>query len=535
MKRILNLIFLFLLTSAAVLTAQSQDEELGRLYARHAWDAWKASRLSDFSELLETGLEYDDENPDLLCLKGLDARASGRYGEAGNWFSRAFYSGNQPEQIDTGDILGWLFEMHYRLGNDRELESLYFTVNEISRDSSDILFYTVLSLYRLGKRDKAYQMAEEGVYRYQDQRFLILLSSWSQESRYPGVLEEYIQRQGLRYPDLLARVVMLPESDNRQTLASLYISLYNDLNSWYFRNYVLGFTAGDTVVPDFSDSTRVWPLKALQSYLQEHPDMSSMMSGVHNVMLDGSGDGISDLKIHKKAGSVLWEYDPDQDGIPDTVLVWDRDDILQSVSFYEDDLSRSFHYYDYPYVDRVSISGGMRNHREYNFLPGSFGFPLTENTDTLHVQILMDSRQGENIYTPESEILKHSFSLIDSVTGDENVPFREYTVVDGMIRRFREDSNFDGRFDRTVLLDDWLPYEGYRDIDNDGAFDLKEKYIDGRFAGFIFEGAESRLEEYQDLWSRRKYQLWDFTRNGFYDALLVREDDGSWKEMLITQ
>ncbi|MDC7242073.1 MAG: hypothetical protein PQJ50_17095, partial [Spirochaetales bacterium] len=479
MKKQLNLIFLLLFSAAAFVTAQSQDEELARLYARHAWDAYRSSRLSDFRDLLDTGLEYDDENPDLLCLKGLDARSSGRYGEAGNWFTRAFYSGNQPEQIDTGDILGWLFEMQYRLGNDEDLESLFFTVNEISRDTSDILFYTVLSLHRLGKKDRAFTMAEEGVYRYQDQRFLILLSSWSSEEYYPGVLAEYADRQGLRYPDLLSRVVMLPESENREALASLYLTQYNDLNSWYFRKYVLGYPSGNTSIPYLSDTNRVWPLKALQHYLNDYPDMSYMMSRMQNVMLDGSGDGITDLRIYRKGSRVLWEYDRDQDGIADTVLVWSGQSLLESVTFHDNDLSRTFHYYDYPFVDRVSITGAMRNHREYNFLPGSFGFPLTKNTNDLHVQILMDPRQGDSIYIPESEILGHSFSLIDSVTGEEPVPFREYTVVDGMIRRFREDSNFDGRFDRTVLLDNWLPYEGYRDIDNDGAVDLKEKYIDG--------------------------------------------------------
>lgn len=534
MKKKLILILIFLSIIASV-TAQSQDTELARLYARYAWDAYGSSRWQEFSDLVEKGLEYDGLNPDLLSFKGLEARSAGHYEEARQWFSKAFYSGYQAQHIKNRDILAWLFEMHFRLGKDSELESLYYTINEITRDSQEILFYTVMSLHRLGRTERAIKLAEEGVYRYQDQRFLILLSLWTDDKSYPGILSEYIERQGLLYPDLLARAVLSEENKNPSVLASLYLEQKNDLNSWYIRKTVLNLPVDDTDIPDFTDSRRIWPLKTLQSYVREHPDMGLLMSELSYMSLDSSGDGIVDFSILKKRNEMIWELDFNQDGIADTRMVWDESSVLQSVTYIQDDLKRSFHYYEYPYIERVDISGGRRNFREYHYLPGSFTFSMAEGDDDLHVQLLMAPAGNSPIFTYESDILKNCFSLIDSVTEDEMKPFREYTVVDGMIRRFREDSNFDGQFDRTVLLENWLPYEGYRDIDSDGEFDLKEKYINGRFAGFEYEGGESRLEEYQDLWSRRRYQLWDFSKNGFYDALLEQKGDGSWDEMLIEQ
>jgi hypothetical protein len=531
-KVILIFIFLSIIGSS---WAQNLDIELARLYARHAWDAYGSSRWQEFSDLVEKGLEYDDLNPDLLSFRGLEARSEGHYEEARKWFSKAFYSGYQAEHVKNRDILAWLFEMNYRLGNDSELESLYYTINEITRDNQDILFYTALSLHRLGRTEDAVKLAEEGVYRYQDQRFLILLSLWSDNSSYPGILSEYIERQGLLYPDLLARAVLSPENKNPSVLASLYLAQENDLNSWYIRKTVLGLPVDDTLIPDFTDSRRIWPLKTLQSYINEHPDMGELMSELTYMSLDSSADGIVDFTILKKGDEIVWELDFNQDGTADTRMIWDNSSVLQSVTYIQDDLIRSFYYYDYPYIERVDISGGRRNFREYYYLPGSFRFSLGDKPEELHVQLLMKNEDNAPVFTEESDILNNCFSLIDSVTEDEKKPFREYTVVDGMIRRFREDSNFDGQFDRTVLLDNWLPYEGYRDIDNDGDYDLKEKYINGRFAGFVYEGGESRLEEYQDLWSRRRYQLWDFSKNGFYDALLEQKGDGSWDEMLIEQ
>lgn len=529
-KLILFLIFFSILISVQ---AQSQDKELARLYAKHAWHAYGSHKWDDFSNLIDKGLEYDDLNSDLLCFKGLEAREKGRYEAALQWFSKAFYSGFQAQHIKTRDILAWLFEMHYRLGNDSDLESLFYTISEITRDHQDILYYTVLSMHRLGHVEEAVDLAEEGVYRYQDQRFLILLNLWTGEDRYARILSEYIQRQGLLFPDLLAMAVLSPDNENPGILASLYLEQENDLNSWYIRKTVLNLPVDDTVIPDFTDSRRVWPLRTLQSFITEHPDMGELMSRLSYMSLDSSGDGIADFMIFKKRDELIWELDFDQDGVADSRLVWDDASVLQSVSYIEEDLLRHFIYYDYPLIERVKISGGRRNLREYHYLPGSYTFPMSDEAAQLHVQLLMSPDRIQPVFTKESDLLKNCFSLFDSVTDNDVKPFREYTVVDGMIRRFREDSNFDGQFDRTVLLERWLPFEGYRDINGDGVVDLKEKYINGRFAGFVYESNEGSLEEYQDLWSRRRYQLWDFSKDGFYDALLEQKGDGSWDEMLI--
>ena len=182
-----------------------QDRELGLIYARHAWSAFESSRWSDFQSLTEKGLEYDGGNPDLLGFKGVQAMNASRYADAFQWFTKAWYGGLEPEVLSRTDIMGWLFEVGFRLEKDGELESYYFSGSEMVRDDPEILFYAARSLRRLGREDRALELAEEGLYRFQDQRFLILLCSWTGEDRYTGMLSEYIGRQGILLSRLLRR------------------------------------------------------------------------------------------------------------------------------------------------------------------------------------------------------------------------------------------------------------------------------------------------------------------------------------------
>jgi len=533
-KPLLTFLILSLLSSVFAFAIE-QDTELAKLYARYAWNARSSGNLVGFSELTAKGFEYDSTNPDILCFRGLESMKAGLFADAEKWFSKSYYSGYQTEQVSSKDVLGWLFEVNYRLGKDREIDSLYNSTSELTRDDPDILFFTSLSLYRLGKEDLAFSLAASGVYRYQDQRFLILLSSWSDDLYYPGILSEYVARQGIRYPDLMARTILTSGVRNAESLAGLYVEQFNDLNSWYFKTYIFHLPFDAASVPDFSDSTRVWPLVCLQKYIETRSEMGDLMKNLSHISLDSTSDGIADFFMKAQGHDIVWELDPDQDGIINSRLVWDRGNHLKTLEYRDSRMVRTFHYYHYPSVDRITLSGPERNLRDYNYLPGSYEFSLSDKTEKLHISLLFHLDSINQNFIPESEILKNCFSLIDSVTNPGLTPFREYTVIDGMIRRFREDSNFDGNFDRVVLLNNWLPYEGYRDIDGDGVYDLREKYSTGRFSGFIFEGDNTTLEEYHDLWNKKRYQLWDFSKDGFYNALLEQNYDGSWSEILFEE
>ncbi len=503
-----------------------QDRELGQIYAKHAWSAFESSRNSDFKSLTEKGLEYDDINPDLLGFKGIQALNSARYAEALQWFTKAWYSGMEPEVLSFADIMGWLFEVGFRLKKDHELESYYFSGSEMVTDDPDIMFYAARSLRRLGRKRDAVKLAEEGLYRFQDQRFLMLLCSWGADEKYFKILTEYIERQGIIYPDLLALAVL--QSGGDAGLASLYVQQYSDLNSWYFKKQFLGL--GAPAFKGYCEPGRIWPLEVFTAYRDVYP--AEIPEGLGR--LDADADGLADIFLVESEGALQWRFDPGQDGDADYVMTWSPSGKLRSVEEFSLHRDMSLFYYDYPYVDRVVLSGGERSRREYLFLPGSLMYPLLPDGEDGVVSFLGRSEAPMGDFLPESDLLKNCFSLVEQMSRGEKKPFREYTVVDGMIRRFREDSNLDGRFDRVVLIDNWLPYEGYRDIDGSGSYELKEKYINGRLAGFEYEGPDSRMEEYQDLWNRSRFQLWDFSRDNFFDAYLRRREDGSWEEYLLT-
>ena len=73
MNKYFTFLLVLLVSGSAVLSAQrSPDPEMARLYARYAWNAYKDKDWQEFANLVEKGVEFDRENPDLLCFQGVD-------------------------------------------------------------------------------------------------------------------------------------------------------------------------------------------------------------------------------------------------------------------------------------------------------------------------------------------------------------------------------------------------------------------------------------------------------------------------------
>ena len=252
-----------------------------------------------------------------------------------------------------------------------------------------------------------------------------------------------------------------------------------------------------------------------------------------DMYIDQSGDGIEDWIIRNAGNSLIWIRDENQDGLADFRINWESGQELSSVEYFHRDYTLSCFYYDYPHVDHIEIGGEGRNVREYLYLPGSYDLPVLAASD-FSWQSCFDITEGNTPFwmrLSESDYLKYCYSLKDSVTDSASGLFREYTIINGAIKRFREDSNFDGYFDRMVLLEDWAPVEGYRDLNLDGIFDLKEIYSNGRLSGMEIQGDHSRIEEYYDLWNSKRYQLWNFDQTSFFDAILIQNADLTWVEL----
>ncbi len=521
-----------------------QDEHVARLYARYAAEAYENARWEDFKSLEEKGLEYDPANPDLLYFKGMRLMNEKDYKGGLLCFERAWHSAESPRVVKGSDILGRLAEAGYTLGRHNLLVRLYHSVASLERSSPDLIFYTALALKSLGKVQEACLLAEEGLGRFQDQRCLILLASWVDEGPWKSVLAGSVERRGILYPDLLAREIL--KTRNPVLMASLYVERFNDVNSLYFRNRILDMPFLGK--PSFAGRGRIWSLQVFLYWVKKNPE-ELLNRELYDVMrLDSTGDGLADLEIRKTSRGWSWKLDQDQDGREDYALQWNVEGDLRrlySVSDYE---QRLYNYYDYPFLDSVSIEGPGRSVREYLFFPGIHVLEIHpgnsgqskaskekgEGGSQGIMLSILENPEGFGIAEAgESHLLKSCFSIIESVRREELYTFREYTVAGGNILRFREDSNFDGCFDRRVILSNWLPVAGVRDLDGDGVEDFKEKYIHGRFAGFDYEGETDRLEEFQDLWNRQRFQLWDFSKDGFYDAFLKCSTQGVWEEYLL--
>ena len=199
---------LLVFSSAALSAQRSPDPEMARLYARYAWNAYKDEDWHEFANLVEKGVEFDRENPDLLCFEGMILLRERDYRGVSEKYNAAFKQSDRTEYLKCDDILSVLSRMFYRLGEYRKQTDLFYAACDDNRDDPDFLFYSVLSFFALQEKETAIALAEEGVYRFQDQRFLILLCAWMENSGYPVILNESLNRQGMLYPDLMARMIL---------------------------------------------------------------------------------------------------------------------------------------------------------------------------------------------------------------------------------------------------------------------------------------------------------------------------------------
>ncbi len=508
----------------------TQDMEIASLYSRHAWEAWQEGRWEEFGFLVDQGLSYNPTNPDLMGFKGILYMNTYEFSKAETWLTDAYYSNTLTEYLSKKDILARLFEIHYRSGNDAYVETLYSQSSVFARDDPSILFYTAMSLRRTGHYKEAEELAIEGAYRYQDQRFLIALVGWQEDSPFLPVLSESVLQGGLRYPDLMVRQILSSTTTNPEALAWMYMGLFQDINSWYFRKVLFELPVDEFPPPDFSDSQRVWPLTSLQLYLTESPTMDTLFENTSYIALDSENDGISNVVLRKEEDSITWEVDFNQDGNVNLLYVWTQEGELRSLTVYGSYQVRRYDYYVYPYVERILFNGDKRNQREYLYLPRSYSLPLIPEPENLLLYVFKNLKENISNFAPESEFLARSYSLVESVSSPEGAtPFRTYTIINGSIVRFEEDSNFDGTYDRIVLLESWLPNEGYRDITGNGLYDVREVYDQGRLIGFEYNGEDARLFEYQTLWNQQQFQFWDFSKNGFYDAFLTKREGDPWE------
>ncbi len=505
---------------------------MAQLYARYAWSAFSEANWEEFRDLTAKGLEFDPYNPDLMSFQGLLFTKEKKYQDASESYEKAYQQKTETSYIGRMEILASLSEIYYRLGQYQALTDLYSSVNRMYKDHPDFLFYTVQAFYREGRMDKAIALAEEGVYRYQDQRFLILLCGWLENSGYPAILSEFIERQGLLYPELFARTI-LNSAFTDERLYYLYVSSIRDLNSWFFSSIKLNLNSETHLLPGV-DPKRVWPVTVIKALWDEQLPSSLLRSldTDQTLLVDTTGDGIPNWELASTKDGFLWLKDDDQDGQTDFRIFWNSDLTLKSIENYNPDYRVLCHYYDYPHVESVNISGPGRTVRSYLFLPTTYDLPVNRKgmiswTDMIE----LESRDLPPwLFAGEADHLKACYSLKDRVVSSQGSLFRDYTVINGTISRFREDSNFDGHFDRTVMLKDWMPVEGYRDLDLDGHYDLKENYLNGRLVSLEVQGDKSRIEEYYDLWNSKRYQLWDFDRTSFYDAVLIEDANLTWTE-----
>jgi len=527
------LVFTCFVFSVFLYAERSPDSKMAELYARYAWSAYRDQNWYEFNKLTDKGAEFDSENPDLLSFQAMSYFKDRKFRSAGEKLDAAFYNSRKTEYFSTHEILKTLAEIHYRLGEYEVLINLYNSVSEMNREDPDFLFFTSMAYYNSDRENDAVALAEEGVYRFQDQRFLILLTAWVPDSGYPVILNEFLDKQGILYPELMAQLIIQTNAEEG-CLSLQYRSRTKDYNSWYFASKLSNPPSESILFSPGLNDQRIWPERVVRKVWEESSSGEKITNPFSSEILkiDQSGDGIEDWTIRPDGNTYLWERDEDQDGKTDFNIRWTREQLPQHLEYYGPDGTIRCYYYDYPNVERIEITGNSKTMREYLYLPGSYELPLIEEKGIswLNALSLKNEDISIRLLSGESAHLNACYSLKDSIDQGDIKLFREYTVINGSIRRFREDSNFDGFFDRVVLLNEWQPYEGFRDLNLDGQFDLKEMYRAGRLIGMEIQGDHSRLEEYYDLWNRKQYQLWDFDQSSFYDAILIKNSDLTWNE-----
>jgi tetratricopeptide (TPR) repeat protein len=251
-------------------------------------------------------------------------------------------------------------------------------------------------------------------------------------------------------------------------------------------------------------------------------------------VVDADGDGLYE-ELYRYADGRLtsWLLDQDQDGLPEArvefvgvepgrMLFPPREASEESVEYM---------YRRHPYVDRiVYVGGGSR--RVYHLIPFRYAAqalaPVTvpaSGASALAPGHPLERRLIAGPAMEEGEARGRSSSMEEyrlPAGEEERTADRVYTLLKGETVRIDEDPDPRGRYRRYVLFAGGTPVTGYRDLDDDGRFEVSEQYASGALQRIALDqdgdGNQELVELFEAGSPLASEKRWDYDDDGRFDS-----------------
>ncbi|MGL4524226.1 MAG: hypothetical protein ACRCVN_01710 [Spirochaetia bacterium] len=544
-KRSLILLSLFSL-SLHILGAQSQgtavlqearfrqkDAQMGDIYLRYARQAYDEGIYDSVQRLLEQSAEFSSISRDYNVLSGLMAQRTFNVREELMYFVRAYRMPEQNSHYSDQFIEGRIFELYYTMQQYEELMSDYARLASrgMSLTPEKDLYY-LLTLSILGLYDELEKLGAKLFQAYSfDVRFYVPLFHQTDFSRVylPQLrqLSYYIndlqdKGQYTRTLNDLERSIFLGGIKRiqdpmlqKEVVDASFVWLKDDLN---YRNFARKI---DVYLPEFERQDQLNSLYVDKELLTEEELVEFAKTGTKIIGLDINMDGIPDQKGEFRGTDGYWQYDFNQDGLPEYHIKIQESRITE-ISEQRGNKVFYWTFTRYPNVQKLEVFEEPRGpalrmrHLIYHVLQGEL------KIDTSDVVRMSDQWMPIPIFTKKTglpdlwQVLQKSSQLDEYFN---NLHFRKNLIRDGQIYRVWEDSLGRGYFDRLLALENWKVVYGQRDLTNNGQFDVYEYYQDGVWKGLAyFPENQPEPAYYQDWGGDTEIKVWLFDRSQYVGA-----------------
>ena len=233
---------------------------------------------------------------------------------------------------------------------------------------------------------------------------------------------------------------------------------------------------------------------------------------------DYNFDGVSDEILSVTGNELTFLKDTNQDNITDLSIHFSNG-IPTDIYLNKGDTGYNFIYSEYPYLEEIHYSNQSLK-RIYKIFPGTIYTPL-KDLDNFNWKYNRERLSTIETFTlTPVDLLSLSYLFEEYFSGNTNI-FRIYTLKNGEITGFKEDSDNNGFFDHFLDISAWLPQRGRRDLDYDGVIDILEYYEDGKISGIAVDWNNNGKPEYLEDWSVLNIKSWDFNEDSYIDAELI--------------
>lgn len=506
-------VFLFILCIVNVYLFADMDSSLALIYQNHIFQLLQDNKTSEAEYLLQDAMEYDSGFSGLWFAAAEIEYRSMEYRKALESARRA-YSLNQWSGSDYHHFMNLYGTLLERMGLYGEFCSVFQELQWNSTLDPALMARYAESLRKKGDIEAAIMAAEKGLSLFVDEpRFFTTLLAVDYE-KYLVVFDDLWGDDASLVSEIVEPVLWFSDTGE-------------------LREYYIGKGVDDWKKEFWK--TSYWDVASVEAYLGQYEYISEMkyISAIYRqsdrdtkrllldflrqtqerYLWDQNYDGISDAYLAFQGNQWLFQYDLNQDGSMEGSMRFSPEFIPETFSKTVPEGEVVIEY-QWPFI-REMIWNRSSKKLVYQINRGDLKslIPPAFSGDFLdYCEVIEQLDWSMNEY----DILSKSSNISEYT--ESSILFRRYFLQNGRIFIIREDSDLNGKPDRLIQTDHWIPLAAIRDLDEDGSFDIYEYFHNGQWEGIFLDNDKDKIGSYIESWNPLELLIWDFNQDGFMDT-----------------